>query len=87
VQARMTNPAVIIPDAMKAIRALSAATEQGGVPPATPGLVHLRASQLNGCSSCADSGSRRAKASGETDDRLFCVAAWREAPCFTGAWG
>jgi AhpD family alkylhydroperoxidase len=85
VQARMKNPAMIIPDAMKAIQALNKSTEQGGVPPATLGLVHLRASQINGCGFCCQSGSRHAKASGETDERLFSVAAWREAPYFTGA--
>jgi AhpD family alkylhydroperoxidase len=85
VQARMKNPATIIPDAMTAIQALNAATGQGGVPPATLGLVHLRASQINGCSFCCDTGSRHAKASGETDERLFSVAAWREAPYFTDA--
>jgi AhpD family alkylhydroperoxidase len=84
-QARMKNPAMVIPEAMKAVMALHAATEQGGVPPATLGLVHLRASQINGCSFCCDSGSRHAKASGETDERLFSVAAWREAPYFTDA--
>ena len=84
-QPRMKNPAMIIPDAMKAIQALNAATQQGGVPPATLGLVHLRASQINGCSFCCDSGSCHAKAAGETDERLFSVAAWREAPYFTGA--
>ena len=84
-QARMKNPAMIIPDAMKAIQALNAATQQGGVPPATLGLVHLRASQINGCSFCCESGSCHAKAAGETDERLFSVAAWREAPYFTGA--
>ncbi len=84
-QARMKNPATIIPDAMTAIQALNAATGQGGVPPATLGLVHLRASQINGCSFCCDTGSRHAKASGETDERLFSVAAWREAPYFTDA--
>jgi AhpD family alkylhydroperoxidase len=47
--------------------------------------VHLRASQIHGCSFCCDSGSRRAKASGETVERLFSVAAWREAPYFTDA--
>ncbi len=84
-QARMKNPAMIIPDAMQAIQALTAATGQGGVPRLTLDLVHLRASQINGCSSCCDSGSRHAKAAGETDERLFSVAAWREAPYFTGA--
>jgi AhpD family alkylhydroperoxidase len=85
VQARMKNPAMIIPDAMKAIQGLSAATGQGGVPPLTLGLVHLRASQINGCSACCDSGSRHAKASGETDERLFSVAGWREAPYYSDA--
>ena len=84
-QARMKNPAMIIPDAMKAIQSLNAATQQGGVPAATLALVHLRASQINGCSFCCDSGSCHAKAAGETDERLFSVAAWREAPYFTGA--
>ena len=81
----MKHPAMIIPDAMTAIQALTAATEQGGVPPRTLGPVHLRASQIKGCSFRVASGSRRAKASGETGERLFCVAAWREAPCFHGA--
>jgi AhpD family alkylhydroperoxidase len=58
---------------------------KAGLPPETLGLVHLRASQINGCSFCVDAGSRQAKKSGETDERLFAVAAWREAPYFTDA--
>jgi AhpD family alkylhydroperoxidase len=84
-QARMKNSAMILPDAMPAIQALTAATQQGGVPATTLGLVHLRASQINGCSVCVDSGSRHAKKAGETDERLFAVAAWRESPYFTEA--
>src|SRR5262249_15562059 len=84
-QARMKNPAMIIPEAMQPIQALNAATEKGGVPSATLALVHLRASQINGCSFCVDSGPRHAKKAGETDERLFAVAAWREAPYFTDA--
>jgi AhpD family alkylhydroperoxidase len=83
--ARMSNPAMILPDAMPAIQALTKATRTGGVPPATLELVHLRASQINGCSACVDGGSRIAKQEGETDERLFAVAAWREAPYFTDA--
>jgi alkylhydroperoxidase family enzyme len=56
-QPRMRNPAVVIPEAMKAIQALIASTRQSDVPDATLGLVHLRASQINGCSFCVDSGS------------------------------
>ncbi|MEP7188602.1 MAG: carboxymuconolactone decarboxylase family protein [Roseiflexaceae bacterium] len=84
-QARMQNPAVIIPDAMPAILNLLKATKKGGVPQATLELVHLRASQINGCSYCVDGGVRSAKKAGESDERLFAVAAWREAPYFTDA--
>src|SRR5437899_9667502 len=84
-QARMSNPAMILPDAMNAIQALLKATRKGGVPSATLELVRLSASQINGCSFCVDSGARSAKKAGETDERLFAVAAWREAPYFTDA--
>jgi AhpD family alkylhydroperoxidase len=84
-QARMKNPAEIIPEAMQAIQALNKATYQGGVPATTLALMHLRASQINGCSSCVQSGTTHARKSGETDDRLATVAAWRDAPYFTDA--
>ena len=47
--------------------------------------MHLRASQINGCSFCVDFGVKHAKQDGETDDRLHAVAAWREMPYFTDA--
>jgi AhpD family alkylhydroperoxidase len=84
-QARMSNPATILPDAMDAILTLNKAARKGGVPPTTLELVHLRTSQINSCSVCVDMGSRSAKRAGETDERLFAVAAWREAPYFTDA--
>lgn len=82
---RMGNPAMIIPEAMRALHALNEATEQGGVPPATLGLVQLRASQLNGCSVCVEAHPRQMRQAGESDERLFTVAAWRDAPYFTAA--
>jgi AhpD family alkylhydroperoxidase len=51
----------------------------------TLGLVELRASQINGCSVCVDMHGRALKKIGETDERLFAVAAWRHAPYFTAA--
>ena len=85
-QARMKNPAMIVPDAMQALlRPGNVGREKGGVPARTLELVHLRASQINGCSVCVDMHSRDAKKAGETDERLFAVAAWREAPYFTDA--
>src|SRR5262249_40586164 len=83
-QARMKNPAMIVPGAMSALHALNKCAEQG-VPAQTLGLVQLRASQINGCSVCVDMHSRSMKKAGETDERLFAVAAWREAPYFTEA--
>ncbi|MFI9052208.1 carboxymuconolactone decarboxylase family protein [Streptomyces sp. NPDC053427] len=84
-QARMKNPAVVIPDAMSAILDVVKATRKGGVPETTLELVHLRASQINGCSYCVVGGALSAKKAGETDERLHAVAAWREAPYFTDA--
>lgn len=84
-QARMKNPVAIIPDAMQALFALKASIEKGGVPPATIALVHLRASQINGCSVCVDMHARELKAKGESAERLFAVAAWRDAPYFSDA--
>jgi AhpD family alkylhydroperoxidase len=84
-QARMSNPATILPDASEGIQSLLKATRKGGVPKAVLELVHLRASQINGCSFCVDSGARSAKKAGETDERLFAVSAWRETPYFTDA--
>lgn len=81
-EARMKNPAMIL-DAMPAIGGLYKAAHGGGVPPETLELVHLRASQINGCTACIDLGCRNAKKSGESDERLWAVAAWREAPYFT----
>jgi AhpD family alkylhydroperoxidase len=84
-QARMSNPAMMVPDAMKALLALGKSAQNGGVPPKTIGLVQLRASQVNGCSVCVDMHARDMKQAGETDERLFTVAAWRDAPYFSDA--
>lgn len=84
-QARMKNPAMVVPDAMQALMALGAATKNGSVPSKTLGLMHLRASQINGCSVCVDMHARMSGNEGETVERLLAVAAWRDAPYFTDA--
>jgi len=76
-QARIKNPAFILPDAMQAAMALKTAVDEGGVPHATLELVHMRVSQINGCGFCVDMGARSARKAGETDQRLFATAAWR----------
>jgi AhpD family alkylhydroperoxidase len=85
IQSRMKNPALIVPDALQAILALGKSAEKGGVSLQTFELIRLRASQINGCSVCVDMHARDLKKAGETDERLFAVAAWREAPYFTDA--
>lgn len=82
---RMHNPAVILPDTMKALWALKASVENKGVADATLILIELRASQINGCGVCVDMHAKIGKQHGETDERLFAVAAWREAPYFSDA--
>jgi AhpD family alkylhydroperoxidase len=82
-QARMTNPVLVLPDAMKALIALSRAADTGTVPAVTHKLVHLRASQINGCGVCVDMHARELRELGESDQRIFAVAAWRETPYYT----
>ncbi|WCN82655.1 carboxymuconolactone decarboxylase family protein [Micromonospora sp. LH3U1] len=85
IEPRIQNPANLLPDAVKAINLLYKAAHSAGVPDSTLELVHLRASQINGCSACVDAGARSARKAGETEERLFAVAVWRETPYFTEA--
>ena len=84
-QARMTNPVFVVPEALKALNTLGTSISKGGVPNTTLELVRLRASQINGCSLCVEMHARDLKKAGEKDERLFTVAAWRETPYFTDA--
>lgn len=79
-QARMKNPAMVLPGAMEALQALGATANDRGVPLLTIGLVQLRASQINGWVN-----PPFIRKPGETDERLAAVAAWREAPYYTDA--
>jgi AhpD family alkylhydroperoxidase len=84
-QARMTNPAALLPGVGEAIGGLVSAAHLGGLPEHLHDLVHLRVSLINGCASCVYAGTTQARAAGETDDRLATVGVWREAPWFTDA--
>src|SRR5215472_5169294 len=84
-QARMTHPVFLVPAALKALTAYSRSGEELGVPKTTIEMVHLRASQINGCSVCVELHSNALKKEGETDERLYAVAAWRDAPYFSDA--
>ncbi|WP_432169372.1 carboxymuconolactone decarboxylase family protein [Streptomyces sp. 1222.5] len=82
-QSRMQNPAVVLSDAMRPIQEIFKAVHAGGVDGRTLELVHLRVSQINGCSACVDAGAKSARKAGVDDERLATVAAWREAPYFS----
>lgn len=82
---RMTNPVLVLPDAMKALAALAKATDDTAVSTRTLDLVHLRASQINGCAFCVEMHAGDLKKAGESDERIYAVAAWRESPYFTDA--
>jgi AhpD family alkylhydroperoxidase len=84
-EARLPNPAMLLPDVNPAIQQLIKATHTGGAPETVLELVHLRASQINGCSFCLDWGWRSGRQSGIADEKLFAVAAWREMPYFDDA--
>lgn len=83
IQPRMKNPVMVVPDALQPLLDLGKAAREAGLPPKTAELVHLRAAQINGCSYCTEMHSRELRNAGETDERIFTVAAWREAPYFT----
>ncbi|MGV1046958.1 MAG: carboxymuconolactone decarboxylase family protein [Solirubrobacterales bacterium] len=82
---RIDHPAQTAAGAMQALRSLDEATKRAGVPEGTDELIKLRAGQINGCSGCVDLHSRALKARGESDARIFMVAAWRESTYFTDA--
>lgn len=84
-KSRMSSPVLILPQAMQALQALSKAAEAGGVPTATIDFVLLRASQINSCAVCVDMHSRDLKRGRQPDERIFAVAAWRDAPYFSDA--
>jgi AhpD family alkylhydroperoxidase len=68
------------PDAYKAMLALTQAVERTGLAPHLIDLINYRVSQLNGCAFCLDMHSKDLRARGETEQRLYMINAWREAP-------
>ena len=82
---RMKSPLMVIPDALSGFLAANKATETSGLPAVTAKLVHLRASQINGCGFCVDMHAREMKHADQSFERIAGVAAWRESPYFTDA--
>src|SRR5262249_53320771 len=72
---RLKNVAMTAAPAVQALQSFTAAVDNFGLPTPTIDLVHLRASQINGCSVCTDLHSREAKNHGEREERLHTLAA------------
>src|SRR5574337_400422 len=71
------------PEAFKAMLELEAGVHRGGLEKPLIELVKMRASQINGCAYCLDMHSKAARAAGETEQRLYLLDAWREAPFYS----
>lgn len=81
-QARL-DIAKAAPGAVRAMLAVQAHVAESGLEPSLVDLVKLRASQINGCAYCIDMHSKDARASGETEQRLYALDAWRETPFYS----
>jgi len=84
-EARIGNPAFVVTGAMDALLAMNKAISRADLSQGLLELVSLRASQINGCGVCAVQHPKLARRHGESDDRIFAVVAWRDAPSFTDA--
>jgi len=82
IQPRLLNPAAMMPDALEGIQKMLVAVQKGGLSPSILALTHMRASQINGCSSCIEGTINHELRSGDLDDRLLAVAAWHDSSRF-----
>ena len=73
----------VAPAVLAAMRGLEDVVRNSGLEPKLKELVKVRASQINGCAYCVDMHTLDARALGETEQRLYAVAVWEEAPFFT----
>lgn len=81
-QPRM-NPYKAAPDAIAAVTALEQYVQKSGIEPTLLHLIKTRASQINGCAFCINMHTHEARAHGESEERLYLLDAWREAPLYT----
>ena len=76
------NPFAAAPQLMKSWMAASVEIA-AGLEPGLIELVKIRASQINQCANCINMHAAEARAQGETEQRIYLLPAWREAPCYT----
>jgi AhpD family alkylhydroperoxidase len=83
VEPRIDYRNAVSKDALHALYALEQAIRKSGLETKLLELVRMRASQINGCAYCLDMHSKDARAEGETEQRLYGLNAWREAPYYS----
>lgn len=83
--ARMKNPALLLPQANDGIQTVIKSVYAAGVPKEILELVHLRASQINGCTFCVMMGAESAKTTPERLIKMIAVSAWTDSPLFDEA--
>ncbi|MBQ1052568.1 carboxymuconolactone decarboxylase family protein [Micromonospora sp. C51] len=80
---RLPDPTTLFPELTALAGALAKATLNGAIPPATVGLVQLRAGQIAGSTYHTVRQSGLLREAGETEERIAAVVSWRDAPYFT----
>jgi AhpD family alkylhydroperoxidase len=73
----------LAPEAYEAMRAIEAYIRKSGLDRRLYELIKIRASQINGCIFCLNMHTREARALGETEQRIYGLSAWQEAPYYT----
>lgn len=79
---KVTEPFAAAPQLMKQWMAVSLAV-QDSLEKSLTELVKIRASIVNGCANCINMHTAEARAGGESEQRIYLLSAWREAPCYT----
>ncbi len=77
------DPRKVAPEVYRAMLALESAVKATGLEQNLLDLVKLRASQINGCAYCIDMHSKDLRSEGESEERLYLLDAWREAPFYS----
>lgn len=81
---RQAQPVFTVDGSMDAMQALNKAISRVKLP-INREFIHLRASQINGCSVCVDMHAKALRRAGESEERVFAIGAWRDTPYFTPA--
>lgn len=84
-QARMKNPALLLPEANAGIQTMMSAVFQSGIAKTTLDLVGLRVGQMNNCALCIGQSLATIAQNNDSTQRLLLVATWQNADCFTPA--